>query len=656
MKTIWIDLLCFSSAAKAVGLKFKQPIDQVYYVNIHKLFKPFIGLLARFIGKPVVQVMDIVESESRIADMSLYETIQRRLVDLLDKWIQQSDITNRISLYCKKNGFNPIKYSEHLKEAAYSMLYRPVQMQVLAEKTSGLAQANFIFRSTPFKRLIKLAFGDQKVRFYSTMLLKTIMVPQRDDYYYDKGVNKAYYSGIIRIGIRLMKSWVVTSIKSFLFGETRANRKNHKANIGIELIQGQVRLDDICDLYWLKNSGLNPTEVCGILFSDYDQESKHILAGTNIKVVKVGLPEKSYFSRTFKQALRLCLLPFLPSVSAWFLLQEARFTLRTRFWSSIYHQLGFRLLWTMYDVDSEKLIKAQALELVDGIYAGSHWSNFPMYRVDNQKCYDVLFTWGEHFIKNNFSKYPYMAVFKTGYPSDHYFNARRERSLKLKNEHKDKFILSFMDNIMANDLPYSKNMQVALHKMLITLLTDNENLIIFLKPKRKYIFEKVLNELPELQKMIAAGRIRVFLGETERTKAVPAEIGMASDLVIGLGISTTAAECCFAGTVSFHADLTDFKYNVFGNAGLNKVVFRDIDILRTAVQHQIDGKGIKIAECKKYHEMLDPFQDGQAYKRTGLIIKKLQEAIEKGLSREESVKQVSKLYQSALSQKEEVFV
>lgn len=670
-KILWIDLLCFSSAVKAVGLNLKRPIDQVYYVNIHRLFKPFIGLLARFIGKPVVQVLDIVESESRIADMSLYETIQRRLTDLLDGWSWQDDIASKITAYCQKNGFDQAKFREYLKEAAYSMLYRPIEMQVLAEKTSGLAQASFIFRSTPFKELLRRAFGGQKVRFYSAMFLNPALVQQRSDYYYDKYINGTYYGSKLRTGLKLSLFWLATSINSLVFGQTAASGEAHKANIGIELIQGRVRMDDINDLYWLKSSGIDSAAVYGIIFPDYEKESKQVLAETGIRTVRLVqkliknplfkqkssdlvMPDKGYFSRTFKQALSLLQLPFVSSASAWILLQGARYSIRANYWRSIYQVMNIRLLWTMYDVDSDKLIKAQALELVDGLYAGSHWSNFPMYRVDNQKCYDALFTWGEHFIKNNFLKYPYMTVFKTGYPSDHYFNARRERSLELRNEYKNKYIVSFQDNIIANDLPYSNGMQIRIHKMLLDLLAKNKGMMVFLKPKRKYIFEQILNQFPELQKMITAGRVRIFLGETVRSKAVPAEIGMASDLVIGLGISTTAAECCFAGTVSFHADLTGFDNNKFGNAGLNKVVFRDIDSLKTAVQAQIDGRGMTIEECRKYHAMLDPFQDGQAYKRTGFIIKKLQEAFGQGLSREEAVKQARKAYNTALAQKEEV--
>ncbi|MBU0672229.1 MAG: hypothetical protein KJ732_04275, partial [Candidatus Margulisbacteria bacterium] len=346
----------------------------------------------------------------------------------------------------------------------------------------------------------------------------------------------------------------------------------------------------------------------------------------------------------------------LNSSRGWFCFQAVRYYIRSKFWQAIYKKLGITMLWTMFDVDPEKLIKTQALELVNGLYLGSHWSNFPKYRIDNQKCYDVLFTWGKHFISSNFSNYPYMAAFITGYPSDHYFLTRMTLADEMKRSLKDKFVISFQDNMIASDILYSKGMQVAVHRMLIDMLLNDNRLILLLKPKRKYIFEQILAELPELQSLIDADRVKVFLGETVRSKAVPAEIGKASDLVIGLGISTTAAECCFAGTVSFHADLTGFKDNAFGNAGLNKVVFRDINSLRSAIQSQINGQGITIEECRKYHKMLDPFQDGQAYKRTGAIIGALQKELASGLSRLDAVKKVQQRYNKFSAVKEEVLV
>ena len=58
----------------------------------------------------------------------------------------------------------------------------------------------------------------------------------------------------------------------------------------------------------------------------------------------------------------------------------------------------------MYDVDQDKLVKAQALELCKGLYLGSHWSNYPMPSGFNRaKFYDIYFVWSKHFVSKFFS-------------------------------------------------------------------------------------------------------------------------------------------------------------------------------------------------------------------------------------------------------------
>jgi hypothetical protein len=113
---------------------------------------------------------------------------------------------------------------------------------------------------------------------------------------------------------------------------------------------------------------------------------------------------------------------------------------------------------------------------------------------------------------------------------------------------------------------------------------------------------------------------------------------MASDLVVGLGISTTAAECQFAGTLGFHADLTGFRNNEFGNRGLGKIVFRDITTLRDAIIDVIEnGASKKYLEYKELYSILDSFQDGNAYRRMGFVMKNLQDLLNRGLSREDTI-------------------
>lgn len=513
-----------------------------------------------------------------------------------------------------------------------------------------------------------------KICLYLTIISHRFIIKKRKGYHYDLSICKKYYYDKYDCILHACKLWGISLLNNVvyrLFLKRNINLKNVKSisNIGVELIRSRIKLDEINDIYWVINSGINPRTVFGIEFENYDDKSKEVLHKLGIQRIKVisnplqwikNLMKKDDSScryvfiggvkqkNTFFHLLKLVRKLFRWDESAWLLYQEYIYSYNTEKWKFIYDQVKIRTLWSQYDLDSEKLAKAQALENLDGLFMGSHWSNIPIDSIETRKHNDVLFTWGEHFIKNYFNKYPHLGIFIVGYPLDYYFKEKKLKATAIRSKYQGKYLLSYHDNVASNDLPNSKKMQLDIYKEIIALLECRDNLVVFLKPKRKHTLDEVLEALPILKQYIINNRIVVFLGDTPRTKAVPAEIGIACDLVVGLGISTAAAECYFAGTVAFHADFTDFNNNEFGNHGLNKIVFRDIENLRNAIQKQINGEGLSHDDCRKYYEMLDPFQDGKANIRAGFVIKKLQEAFQSGLSRGEAVKWAQKKYGALL--------
>ena len=68
------------------------------------------------------------------------------------------------------------------------------------------------------------------------------------------------------------------------------------------------------------------------------------------------------------------------------------------------------------------------------------------------------------------------------------------------------------------------------------------------------------------------------------------------------------------------------------------MVFRDLNSLKKAIINQINGKGISVEECQDYHKLLDPFQDGLAYIRTGSILSQFQTELNKGDDIDEVIK------------------
>lgn len=676
MSTVWIDLLCWKSALKAALFARRHQVARIYYANTTVVFQPLIAPFARILGKPVEQILTVVESEEKIDGVSLYEFIQKRTVSVIEGWVKKESVTRQNTAFCKRYGFNIAKYEAFIKECAFPHMFRPVGLMALAQQQALSRNAVFILRRTPFSGLLREIRGAAEVLFYDTFFLPRRNIVDRRDYYYDHVLNKQYYMGKFAFIGKSWMIWLLTSVFSVADAIVRGLKRKAEAKhfIGVELWQPKFREDDVNELFWLDGSGINPRTVAVIEVEDLDEASVENLRALEVSRYKVfDIPRKAIASMLRKQGgedscrfifpgggygwrtLAAMIRSIVPLVfwheRGWLTFQETVFFCRTRFWQAVYQRLGIKILWTMVDADKDKLPKAQAIETLGGLYAGGHWSNNQLYLMYNQKCSDVLLTWGEHFLTNNYDRYPFLAIFQTGYPSDHYFMKRRARAMALRQQYPGKFIISYHDNFTSHDIYASDNMQRKIYSMLINILKRYSQTILFIKPKKKMFFDDFLKQFSELGYWIEQGRVMVFFGETPRTKAVPAEIGMASDLVLGLSVSTPASECFFAGTLAFHADLTGFINNRFANDGLDKVVFRDINSLQRAVEDRIVGRDALPAEAyRKYYECLDPFQDGQAYRRTGFIMRKLQESLTSGLDQHSTVQKVRADYDAYLQE------
>lgn len=671
-QAVWVDLLCLGSLAKLFILLRRYPtVTEVYYFNAVKGFEKIIPFLEKNLKKAFRQVNDFIESEEKIGAVSVHEYIQTQLAYALDLWLQEPAQDRHCRSFCETHDFSPEKFKAHLKESAFPYMLRPVQVFVYAQKRSGPENAVFILRQTPLSRFLKAHLGAHRTFFYNDLPLLMSRVQSRPDYLYDAALEKTYYANRFVPIVKIVCRWICDLLLYCVNRKKAMIPEGRGANIALEITQSRVRQDEINDVFWLRDSGIDPRSVCGFEYENFDEESIRVIEQLGIRRYQYArgmgnvwksiknqarpsganflLPSFDYFGKMMPVLLQLVYPALFWTEKGWLKKEEIFYYSRTMFWASIYKRLGIRLVWTMYDMDPDKLPKGEAVKMVGGLYAGGHWSNNPLYRVDNQKCFDVVFTWGPHFLKSNFSFYPYLDIFSVGYPSDHYFKNYRTWAAALKAQYPGKFILSYHDNSAAHDIPTNHGMNIRIHQVLIALLHKYVQLIVFLKPKRKFEFEKVLKELPELQSLIKEGRIKVFLGDTPRTKAVPAAIGLASDLAVGLCISTAAAECFFAGTVALHADLTDFINNDFSRQGKGTIIFSDLSSLQTAIENRILGRNtLSHEEYRKYYEALDPFQDGQAYRRTGFLIQKMQEGLERGLSREDAVVFARKEYEAFL--------
>ena len=262
--------------------------------------------------------------------------------------------------------------------------------------------------------------------------------------------------------LKIIYLFLIRCFKGIVKNKTSSNQKK----LGIDILQREIDLDYLTDLYWLKNSKIKKEDICAISHVKWDDKSLENLKKFNLKNL--------YFASLpfyFKDFLKiLFLLPFLffyifqtRTFNGWKKFHEYLYVVQSIYYSSIYKMQNISVYFSMFDVDQDKLVKAQGLELNEALFIQSHWSNFPTFKKLNQKCCDILFTWSPHFIKNNFSNYPFKKIYSVGFPSDHYFEIVRKEKFNI-DVNENNFKVSYMDNIFYNDIYYGKTISVKIIK------------------------------------------------------------------------------------------------------------------------------------------------------------------------------------------------
>ena len=673
---IWLDVLCWETFIKVLFLK-KSNFIKVYYFNLSLLFRPFVPIIKNIKSITFQQVDDFVQSEQKVGNVTAYEFIRsqadNKLSEISQRWVNSKQAKSLI----KKCNFNTEKVRKYLESKALCYVLRILEMEVVFAVRSKSSNRIVLIRNFPFSDSLINEVGFN-VKFYRSYVSHYFQILARKN---SVELDSIFFSlsKKFRTESKLILEWL--KCLYIVLNEDKEEFSNDLKNLnrfglGGEILQSRVRMNQINDLFWLKSDSIDPESV-SVIISYIDDESKKIIKELGVQRIIKAMDPKSYryhfiqflskrsfqiFSILYWKSMVNIYHPISLIYKMFFSLNELSWVqvqMRIYYYSVFfaeryYRNNNIRILFAI-DVFANSIVKSQALENINGFYVTSHWNvhyacvNFPP---TDPKCADIFFVWSGIHVDSILKKRKYLGVFPVGFLGDYYFDDHKIAARGLRAEYPNKFIISYYDNAYGNDIPYSLNLQLDMHKMLINLLKQNPHVILFLKPKRKYLYERIALQLPELSELEKSGRMRVFFGDTNRVKAVPALVGMASDLAIGIGISSSAAESYFAGTLAYHADLTGRVSNEFGEMGLGKVVFRDIESLQIEIENCIEnGTQEKYEACRDIYRMLDPFMDGQAYQRVGFILRTLQEQLENGLSREKAVEATKYRYDEYLLEK-----
>jgi hypothetical protein len=420
------------------------------------------------------------------------------------------------------------------------------------------------------------------------------------------------------------------------------------------------------DLFWLLKTDL-PRDLVMVYFNRQDLPISEAIAD---KLSRQGLrycalSEKSRSSRkvplwspgkiySFALDSWMTLLkkslskkPLRPGSCSFFMLNLADFGEKQAFWKDFFQANNIKVNIAAYDFSPVTVAMNSALESLGGVSISYQFSDLWFSSLALSCSADVLFSFSPAYrwiwkgnnsqIRDNVS---------CGYITDYVFKEVKEESLSLRNKIKAKgadFIISFFDENSSDDrmsvIPNSRS--AGIYKFFLERLLKDRSLGLIFKPGYPKTLYKRLSGLEELiLEAKITGRC-VFLDEGSYvTDAYPAQASQAADLCVSLLLSgTTALEAFLSGARTIFLDLEKLYSHPVYSQGKSDIVFNDPEALFRAIQsYRSSGKKpADFGDLSGLTRDKDPFKDGKAALRMGSYIKRLSEAFNQGMNRENAL-------------------
>jgi len=650
----WVDILGLCSLLSI----WKSARNIQKYIVYYKKINPVVNNLLKLINqghcfKPLEYGLDNMKTQDGIG---LYYKINRDVIDIVEKTIGR--------IY-KKNAF-----SSHLSRFPQdkTKLYLTQRLALQIQETILLINVAKYYCQNDQKisdsaNIIVSRSADILEEFIKAKDNRLLQIIG-----YSSIANFSFQRSTFRILFEFLGQ-VFRSFLTFISTKRPSISETLSAKIGIYCSQ-KIDLNERSVLFWVPHSPINfkrvlvyfensqrpVTEKVAKLLSEYGVDWR-VLRPRASKLGKKNLWKLpvliiSQFFMYIKDAWRItfCLLFKSGYLKLWQWFALVELLIQTYYYQTFYQDNNIKILFNMDENAWVSTTKTIAMELAGGISVSSHWSHYVEFSLDIAKAYDVFFVWGSaHTDCFKKSASCFSRIIQCGYIYDYRFSEARAKSSQLRQQLKEagaSYIIGFMDNAVRKDLPNSKEELINLYRALLNLVISNNKLGIILKPKRPD--ESVYN-LVEMQQLLnkAMATRRCLIVNKNNLESFSFDAGLACDLNIGLGVSTTTVENVLAGIKSVDYDASSRWGSLAHNDGYNKVVFDDLDILINSIKKYVDApeKNNEFANHGSILHKFDPFRDGKAAQRIGFYISELLMALDDHLAKEKAIERASQKYQ-----------
>ena len=506
-------------------------------------------------------------------------------------------------------------------------------------------------------------------------------------------IDKSFISRGVRteLGNQTVKGFRQAAKKCIILGKNFWNRSLPPSmpenTVAVHYTDEGIEENSRSDLFWYHHRYVDPRQIL-VFFENISVKSKttlakdiSILESQNIRGVSLdngriqGKPlpywKNNRKSKTLFKAFTHAKHPHSTGSEKWILRMSKSLLAQVDYWADFYSYFNIKVHIDTEEGSIRGVCQRIALDNIGGIRVGKQRSENLGW---NQSMlgfhpHHVFFMWcnrsiddlenGHNGIKNLvISGYPFDYLFNNTKSSDQWktyltdnsatyiialfdevfyepIQNKRKIAHSLTNNAESEYRISLVSGII-NDIPYSKIMLSEFYKAFLNLVIDNTDVGIIIKSKKPDILPR-LTELDSILKQ-ALDTHRCIIVDNPQ-KQLPVYASNASDISIGIGISTAITETIISGGVGLHYDCTSMIRHPFYQFGYNQIVFNDLKTLLEAITNHKNRtpQTSSSFDFTTLPNRFDPFRDGQSSDRIERYISDLLESFEHGGNQHDAI-------------------
>lgn len=499
------------------------------------------------------------------------------------------------------------------------------------------------------------------------------------DLWIGESISLLTYSGVFdRAEIKSIIKTIVKSLESFLyrliFRDYVEKKENNSAvTISVHCSEG-IDLKKRNEIFWLPGSNINPEQILlyfdrtsYIISSVYkafinknflnkigSMGMRWIFLERNplLRLKPIWIPQKSLSGLVAKLRKRHNLMMYKKDVplERWVSMTSKELLFSFSYWMSFYKAFNIKIDIDIQESGYNNVCKAITLDILGGVLVGFQRSEFfgPKGLFLGDFPHHIFFSWNkrgiENLVENDNRNNSYII---SGYCYDYALNELPQECDLLKrklNKSGASFIVAIFDNNFGSHSHFSKKIIKLFYESFFNWMLQESDIGLILKPKNYAFLTKNLPGIEDIvKKAQLTGRCVILSNSQGR---FPSNISRASDVAVGIGISTALLEAVLPGTRGVLCDLTHCRSHFFYKKGYNKIIFDNVELLIDSLRQYKIGTNDKsdLGDFSLWLDLLDPFRDGKAHNRIGNYLYFLHKGFEQGSSRKTIIKNANKQY------------